>query len=127
MVLIVTVRRLQSMVSKVHPNIPKSAPATLKLTKMIAWTEKGIVGRGILVDFHSWRLEQNDSAYTNFDAFETTPIPLNDLKACLQAQGTEVKFGDILIIRSGKCLSHPLSTPQNRIDRQTQDGWSPRP
>ena len=70
----------------------------------LAWTEKGIVGRGILVDYHSWRLEQTDPAYKNFDAFETSPVPLEDLKACLAAQGTEVKFGDILIIRSGKPL-----------------------
>lgn len=69
----------------------------------IAWAEKGIVGRGILIDYHSWRLKQaeSDPTYREFDAFATTPISLKDLKACLEAQGTEVRFGDILIIRSG--------------------------
>jgi Putative cyclase len=62
-----------------------------------AWSEKGIVGRGILVDYHSWR-EANGIPY---DAFKSQSIPLAHLKATLEAQGTSVKFGDILIIRSG--------------------------
>ena len=60
------------------------------------------MGRGILLDYHSWRLKQKDARYTGFDAFSSYAIPLQDLKACLADQGTEVKFGDILIIRSGK-------------------------
>lgn len=61
------------------------------------WAERGIVGRGILVDYHTWRLEQGKE----LNCFETSPIPLSDLKACLAAQGTVPKFGDILIVRSG--------------------------
>ncbi|RKU42089.1 hypothetical protein DL546_005528 [Coniochaeta pulveracea] len=69
-----------------------------------AWADKGIVGRGVLVDFHSWRLKQVEkgrSEYEAFEAFATTPISLGDLQACLRDQGTEVRFGDILLIRSG--------------------------
>jgi len=62
-----------------------------------AWSEKGIVGRGVLVDYHSWRLKNN----IEYDAFSTSPIPLEHLKATLEFQGTELKFGDILLIRSG--------------------------
>lgn len=67
--------------------------------------EKGIVGRGVLIDYHAWRLqqvEQGSQGHKEFDAFATMPIPLADLKACLEAQGTELRFGDILIIRSGE-------------------------
>lgn len=63
-----------------------------------AWAKKGIVGRGILVDYHSWRKANNKPDFNAFTAFR---IPVEDLKACLEAQGTEVKFGDILFIRSG--------------------------
>lgn len=63
----------------------------------LAWAEKGIVGRGILLDFHSWRLA-NSVAY---DPFSTGSITLEQLKSVAKAQGTEIKFGDILIIRSG--------------------------
>ncbi|KAI1449718.1 hypothetical protein F5Y02DRAFT_369594 [Annulohypoxylon stygium] len=67
-----------------------------------AWTEKGIVGRGILVDYHSWRQSQPaSSASASYDAFTTSSIPLSDLQACLASQGTVPRFGDILFIRSG--------------------------
>ena len=64
----------------------------------VAWAEKGIVGRGILLDYHAWRL-QNRIPY---EPFESNSIPLEHLKAVAKAQGTEIKFGDILIIRSGR-------------------------
>ncbi|KUI52648.1 hypothetical protein VP1G_00130 [Cytospora mali] len=66
-----------------------------------AFSEQGVVGRGILIDFDSWRKEQDDPALKDFNCFETSPIPLKYLKACLAAQGTEVKFGDILFTRTG--------------------------
>lgn len=62
-----------------------------------AWSEKGIVGRGVLIDYHTWRLKNN----IPYDPFKSDSIPLEHLKAVLQSQGTELKFGDILIIRSG--------------------------
>jgi hypothetical protein len=72
----------------------KSAPA---------WEEKGIVGRGILLDFDRWR-RANNVEYRplvgNGDA-----ITLDHLKAVAKSQGTEIKFGDILIIRTGRSLS----------------------
>ncbi|KAK6436220.1 hypothetical protein LTR95_007588 [Oleoguttula sp. CCFEE 5521] len=62
-----------------------------------AWSEKGIVGRGILLDYHSWRLANNRS----HDAFKTSSITVSDLRAVAKAQGTEINFGDILFVRSG--------------------------
>lgn len=78
-----------------------------------AWAEQGIVGRGILVDLARWREKQSDPAVRNFDCFQTSPIPLAHLQACLQDQGTEVKFGDILFIRTGKSQPQP-SRPRPR-------------
>lgn len=54
----------------------------------------------MLLDYHSWRLANNIS----YDPFQTGSIPLEHLKAVLDSQGTKLKFGDILIIRSGKDL-----------------------
>ncbi|KAI8214592.1 hypothetical protein K4K53_000874 [Colletotrichum sp. SAR 10_77] len=59
-------------------------------------TVNGIQGRGVLVDYHSWRLSQN----ITYDPFAHDSIPASELKACLEAQGTEVRFGDILISAS---------------------------
>jgi hypothetical protein len=71
--------------------------------KSTAWSEKGIVGRGILVDYHAWR-EANNIPH---EPFKTGSIPLKYLKATLEAQGTELKFGDILIVRSGEPSLEP--------------------
>lgn len=62
-----------------------------------AWADKGIVGRGILLDFHSWRLKNG----VDYNPFETGHITLEQLKAVADAQGTDIRHGDILIIRSG--------------------------
>jgi hypothetical protein len=62
-----------------------------------AWSEKGIVGRGVLLDYHSWRIKNN----IPYSPFETGSIPLAHLKTVIEVQGVELKFGDILIIRSG--------------------------
>ena len=59
--------------------------------------EQGICARGILLDYHEWRLKQGRA----HNAFETGSISVADLKAVAADQGTEIKFGDVLIIRSG--------------------------
>ena len=51
----------------------------------------------MLVDYHTWRLGNN----IQYDSFKTGSIPLKHLKAVLESQGTQLKFGDILLIRSG--------------------------
>ena len=55
------------------------------------------MGRGVLLDFHSWRLANN----IDYDPFKTGSITHDQLKAVAEEQGTQIKFGDILIIRSG--------------------------
>ncbi|KAE9990473.1 hypothetical protein Vi05172_g949 [Venturia inaequalis] len=72
-----------------------------------AWSEKGIVGRGILLDYHTWRLENS----IPYEPFANDAIPLEHLKAVLKSQGTEVKFGDILIVRSGYMHASEATKP----------------
>jgi len=76
----------------------------------IAWSDKGIVGRGVLVDYYSWRLKNNIA----YSPFATTPIPLSHLKAALVLQGTDLRFGDILIIRSGYMAAYN-ALPQTEL------------
>ena len=63
----------------------------------VAWAKRGIVGRGVLLDFHSWRLRNN----IDYEPFSTGSITVGQLQAVAEAQGTDIKFGDILIVRSG--------------------------
>jgi hypothetical protein len=68
--------------------------------------KNGIVGRGVLLDFHSWRLAQEPPI--PYNAFESGSITLKQLLAVAESQGTEIRFGDILFIRSGT-LSPPVT------------------
>ncbi|RMZ92526.1 hypothetical protein DV736_g245, partial [Chaetothyriales sp. CBS 134916] len=55
----------------------------------------GVTGRGILVDFARW------ATTTDEGKRDSTDIKLDWLKKTLAYQGTEVRFGDILVVRSG--------------------------
>ena len=72
------------------------------------WQREGIVGRGILLDYDRWRRAHNKLyeplATTNQD--KVCAIPVEDLKAVLEWQGTEVRFGDILLIRTGSTAAY---------------------
>ncbi len=57
----------------------------------------GIVGRGVLLDYHSWKLEKGET----YDAFSTHQIQLDELLQVAKAQNVEFKVGDILLVRSG--------------------------
>ncbi|MEI8237927.1 MAG: cyclase family protein [Actinomycetota bacterium] len=55
--------------------------------------EKGVVGRGILLDMARWRGKET------LDVAET--FTHEDLMACAAAQGTEIRQRDILVVRTG--------------------------
>ena len=66
--------------------------------------KKGVVGRGVLVDFQRWRETEGKERVEKeggYESFRTSAIKLEWIKETLKSQGTEVRFGDILIIRSG--------------------------
>lgn len=52
------------------------------------------------MDFDTWRRANN----VPYEPFQTGSISLNQLKEVATGQGTEIKFGDILLIRSGKLM-----------------------
>lgn len=83
------------------------------------------MGRGILVDLYSWRQKQDEPALREFNCFETSSIPLKDIKACLAAQGTEVKFGDILFTRTGKTPVSPRTRANTHMiySQAGPTGW----
>lgn len=70
------------------------------------WTEHGIAGRGILLDYRSY-CEKKGAA---FNSYEADRISYAELEACgkdqgidirPQAQGGDIQIGDMLFIRSG--------------------------
>ena len=61
------------------------------------WARRGIVGRGVLADVARWRAGQGRP----IRADQADAITPDDIRATLQAQGTTVTEGDILMIRTG--------------------------
>jgi hypothetical protein len=89
------------------------------------FAEQGIVGRGILVDFARWRERQtSNKELVDFECFKASPIKLEWIKQVLQEQGTEVGFGDILIVRSGFMAAY-LKLSQSEIQSLIQSNPPP--
>jgi len=61
------------------------------------WSERGIVGRAVLVDVGRWR----SRAGWPVDFEDADPITVDDLAQTLADQGTSVEPGDVLVIRTG--------------------------
>ncbi|RMD41679.1 hypothetical protein DV735_g3455, partial [Chaetothyriales sp. CBS 134920] len=62
----------------------------------------GITGRGILVDFARWATTTDQGRRAvGGKSFASTAITLDWLKQTLAYQGTQIRYGDILIVRSG--------------------------
>ncbi|KAH7177211.1 hypothetical protein DER46DRAFT_621189 [Fusarium sp. MPI-SDFR-AT-0072] len=65
---------------------------------MQAWSDHGIVGRGVLLDYYRWKTEVKNEPY---DAFTSHVIHLDDLKAVAAYQNVKFRVGDVLLVRSG--------------------------
>lgn len=83
-----------------------NADGTIKSTQngVEKWEKKGIVGRGILIDYDRWRRTHNieyDALPSAASDWKPSRISLDDLKAILKEQGTKVTHGDILFVRTG--------------------------
>ena len=61
------------------------------------WAQRGIVGRGVLADVARWRQAEGRPLRMG----EPDPIDAADVVATLQAQGTTVAEGDVLLLRTG--------------------------
>jgi len=56
------------------------------------WASRGIIGRGVLIDL---------TAREAYDPFEAVAFGVADLEAALLGQGTRLRAGDILCVRTG--------------------------
>jgi len=67
------------------------------------WCERGgIVGRGVLCDWLRWYEENKGEAPSAVSRHE---IPIEEIEETLKWQGTTVKQGDIMMIRTGEWLN----------------------
>jgi kynurenine formamidase len=68
---------------------PDSDPTRLGIQH---WARQGVVGRGVLIDL---------TATGGFDPFEAHAFEVGDLTQALTAQGSTLRYGDILCLRTG--------------------------
>lgn len=70
-----------------------------------------VAGRGVLIDYWSYAQRHNKL----YDPNTTHAISLSELIACAKEQGTEFRFGDILMVRSGWIDNY------NHLDQNARD------
>ncbi|KAI0131918.1 hypothetical protein BJ170DRAFT_611720 [Xylariales sp. AK1849] len=61
------------------------------------WTEKSLAGRGILIDYEAWAIEQS----IEYTPFSTHAISLGAIQAIFEKTKVQPRMGDILFIRTG--------------------------
>jgi kynurenine formamidase len=59
------------------------------------WAQRGIISRGVLIDLAGAR------AGTGYDPFSSVAFTPGDITAALDAQGSALRYGDILCVRTG--------------------------
>lgn len=70
------------------------------------WASRGIIGRGVLIDL---------ATGSGYDPFTRIAFGQVDLEAALREQGTSLRFGDILCLRTGWTEKYQtLSAPGRR-------------
>lgn len=77
-----------------------------------AWSDAGIVARGVLLDVYKWAKE-------SYDPFTPHGLTVADLKRCAREQGVEFRRGDILIIRSGWIKRHDSASDEDLASLRT--------
>jgi hypothetical protein len=74
------------------------------------WASRGIVGRGVLADLASYTAARGD-----YDPFTRVTFRPADLAGALAAQGTELRAGDILCVRTGWTDKYLSLSPAERV------------
>ncbi|KAH8924310.1 hypothetical protein BT69DRAFT_1261540 [Atractiella rhizophila] len=72
----------------------------------------GIVGRGVLLDWLSWKMRRSSTSVPS--PVSRHEIPLSELQAVAREQGVEFKVGDILLIRTGFVKWHEEAGEEER-------------
>lgn len=84
---------------------------------MTVWVDNGgIVGRGVLLDYHAWA----ETHGISHPAFESTSIPLAHLLKVAESQNVVFRPGDILFVRSGYAKAYDAASPEEIQTRITE-------
>lgn len=85
------------------------------------WAEHGIAGRGVLLDYRAYAHKKG----IQYDPYDYYPISYDELYQCgkdqgldirPEAQGGDMRIGDILMIRSGFVEAYYSKSPEERSE-----------
>lgn len=76
-----------------------------------ACAPRGIVGRGVLIDFVSWA-EKHDKSFRTFEQYG---IELADIEAIVREQGTALQKGDIFLVRTGYVRAYGKLSSEEKV------------
>ncbi len=81
------------------------------------WAQRGIAGRGILLDYRRWAMAEGRS----YSPGERHEITVQELQAVAAAQNVQFQPGDILVVRSGwiEWYLERSSTEREELARRT--------
>ena len=82
------------------------------------WAERGIAGRGVLLDVGRWR----ERAGRPVDWRQRDEISVDELEQCARDQGVEVREGTILLVRVGWETGWNAATYKERMEVSLDDG-----
>jgi len=71
------------------------------------WAKKGIVGRGVLIDFYSYALQENIA----YDPWSFYQIPVSTVLKIAEKNHIDFRPGDILFLRTGFVKRYSSMTP----------------
>ena len=83
------------------------------------WTERGLMGRGVLIDFVSYA-ERNGIQVSHFEGFAIT---LDQVLAIAAEQKLELHTGDILFLRTGFTTAYKTLNEDQRCDVASRKEW----
>lgn len=81
-----------------------------------SWAQRGIVGRGVLLDVERYLHEQGDS----IDWRTRRVITVDELEATCRWAGVERRAGDILMVRTGWSAGYCAASPQEKAEARTR-------
>jgi len=75
-----------------------------------AWSKAGIVSRGVLLDFHAYAQKHG----ITYEDSVNSGVTLEQLEQVRKEQGTEIKQGDIVLIRFGFIFNYTRLTDEQQ-------------
>ncbi|MAD84319.1 MAG: hypothetical protein CL912_15250 [Deltaproteobacteria bacterium] len=83
------------------------------------WAEKGLAGRGVLIDFASYA-ERKGVEVSHFGPYAIT---LQDVLKIAEEQCTEFRNGDVLFLRTGYVAAYKSLNEDERIEVASRKEW----